>query len=248
MTGQSAKAQKITENSLQHNTVNSSHNMDFSTVIASSVHDMKNSLSMLLNSLEEIHSDCSQNGCETDKFSQLQYEGQRLNNHLIQLLSIYRLDQASWPVNIQEIEVEDFLEECVLQYQTLLAPKGIEISAISQNDLTGYFDRDLVAGVVNNVVNNAYRYSKDKIHLNAKRENGFLVISIEDNGSGYPPSMILDASQGFSGIDFKTGSTGLGLYFSSLVAQSHQSQGECGYIKCSNDGIDGGGKFSIYLP
>lgn len=222
--------------------------LDFSSVIAGSVHDMKNSLSMLLNSLEEVRNDCSQNGCETEQFSQLQYEGQRLNNHLIQLLAIYRLDQASWPLNIQEIDVGDFLEESVLQYETLLAPKGIDITADSESALQGYFDRDLVAGVVNNVVNNAYRYSKDKIRITAKQENGYLVIAIEDNGRGYPPSMLLDASQELGDIDFNSGSTGLGLYFSSLVAQSHQAQGKCGYIKCCNEGIDGGGKFSIYLP
>jgi len=222
--------------------------LDFSSVIASSVHDMKNSLSMLLCTLDEVGLGCAEKGCDGDKFSQLQYEGQRLNNHLIQLLAIYRLDQSDWSVNVQENDIEEFLEESVLQYEALLSPKGIEISSNCSSGLAGYFDRDLVAGVVNNVVNNAYRYSKDKIRLSGAREGDYLVISIEDNGGGYPDSMLVDGEKNPGNIDFATGSTGLGLYFSALVARSHSYQGKCGFIKCSNEGIDGGGKFSIYLP
>jgi len=222
--------------------------MSFSTVIASSVHDMKNSLSMLLNTLDEVNLTCNGNEFAVEKFNQLQYEGQRLNNHLIQLLAIYRLDQSHWSINVQENDVEEFLEESVLQYEALLKPKGIEISCSCESGTTGYFDRELVAGVVNNIINNAYRYSKDKIHLSCSRDGDYLVISIKDNGGGYPSFMLVDNSQGLGAIDFSSGSTGLGLYFSHLVASSHQAQGKCGFIKCSNDGIDGGGKFSIYLP
>jgi len=222
--------------------------MDFASVIASSVHDMKNSISMLLCTLDEVSGSCVDGGCEVEKFSQLQYEGQRLNNHLIQLLAIYRLDHSDWSINEQENDIEEFLEESVLQYEPLLVPKGIEITSICQSGLSGYFDRELVAGVVNNVVNNAYRYSKDKIRLSSSHQDGYLVISIEDNGGGYPPSMLIDDNQQVGDINFKSGSTGLGLYFSQLVANSHSAGGKRGFIKCSNDGIDGGGKFSIYLP
>jgi len=222
--------------------------LDFSTVIASSVHDMKNSLGMLLCTLDEVGLSCASGGGCADKFSQLQYEGQRLNNHLIQLLAIYRLDQSQWSIHVQENDLEEFLEESVLQYESLLAPKGIKITASCEDGLIGYFDRDLVAGVVNNIINNAYRYSKSQIRLSAQREHDYLVISVEDNGSGYPEFMLVDSDQGLGSINFNSGTTGLGLYFSHLVAKSHLAHGHCGHIKCSNEGIDGGGKFSIYLP
>ena len=223
--------------------------LDFSTVIASSVHDMKNSLSMLLCTLDDIVGECDPAMCPaTAKFSQLQYEGQRVNNHLIQLLTIYKMGNAQSVANIAEQYVDDFLDECALQYEALLTPKGITIETDCEPGLVGYFDRELVSGVVNNVINNAYRYSKDKIRLSGGREDDYVVISVEDNGGGYPPAMLCNSSQGSSGINFSTGSTGLGLYFSSLVATSHKNKALCGHICCSNTGIDGGGRFSIYLP
>ena len=225
------------------------HSLDFSTVLASSVHDMKNSLSMLLGTLDDITTQCGGRDCPSSpKFAQLQYEGQRVNNHLIQLLAIYKIENATYSPNIGEYSLQDFLEESAMQSDALLSPKGIGIECLCDPDLIGFFDREMVAGVVNNVVNNAYRYSKDKIRLSAGQQDGFVMISIEDNGRGYPKGMLCAHSDQLTGVNFKSGSTGLGLYFSSLVAKMHKSKGRQGYIACTNDGIDGGGKFSIFLP
>jgi len=225
--------------------------LDFASIIASAVHDMKNSLSMLLYSVDEIRSTCGPNNCESSKnFSQLRYEGQRVNNHLIQLLAIYRIDHANYKPDVVEQDVEEFLHESVSIHESLLAPKGITVTACCEPGLIGFFDRELVSGVVNNVVNNAYRYSKDQIRLVAETNSeGLLDIHIDDNGDGYPDHMLCNTtSLSSTKIDFGTGSTGLGLYFSAMVAAAHTNKTKKGYIKCSNDGIDGGGRFTICLP
>lgn len=225
------------------------NSLDFSTVLASSVHDMKNSLSMLLCTLDDITVVCGNRDCASSaKFLQLQYEGQRVTHHLIQLLAIYKIENAAYSANIAEHSLEDFLEESAMQSEALLSPKGITIECQCEKDLMGFFDREMVAGVVNNVVNNAYKYSKDKIRLTAQQVGDFVEISIEDNGDGYPQAMLCEHSDQLSGVNFKSGSTGLGLYFSSLVAKMHKNKGCQGYIACTNHGIDGGGKFSIFLP
>lgn len=224
-------------------------NLEFSTVLASSVHDMKNSLSMLLGTLDDIVMLCGPKNCaSSSKFAQLQYEGQRVNNHLIQLLAIYKIENAMYSPHIMEHSLSDFLEESAILSETLLAPRGISIDCVCDGDLVGFFDREMVAGVVNNVVNNAYRYSKDKIRLSARQYGDYVEISIEDNGRGYPSNMLCEHSDQLKKINFKSGSTGLGLYFSSLVAKMHKSKDRQGYIACSNHGIEGGGKFSIFLP
>ena len=224
--------------------------LDFSSIIASAVHDMKNSLSMLLYSVDEIRTTCGPSSCESaSKFSQLRYEGQRVNNHLIQLLAIYRIDHANYKPNIEEHNVEEFLLESAAVHESLLTPKGISVNANCDPNLMGFFDRELVSGVVNNVVNNAYRYSKDKISLLAESDpEGRLIIHIDDNGNGYPKQMLCNTTNTSTHINFGTGSTGLGLYFSAMVAAAHKNKKQCGFIRCSNEGIDGGGRFSICLP
>ena len=58
------------------------------------------------------------------------------------------------------------------------------------------------------------------IKVNGYVENGYLVLSIEDNGSGYPENMLQEGSQAKTKISISSGSTGLGLYFASIVANS----------------------------
>ena len=67
--------------------------LDFSFVLASSVHDMKNSLGMLLNTLSNVIATYPPSSPEQAKsYAVLEYEAARINSELIQLLSIYRLE------------------------------------------------------------------------------------------------------------------------------------------------------------
>lgn len=222
--------------------------LNFSMILASGVHDMKNSLSMLLGTLDQLGGECAQTCPAGDKINQLRYQGQRLNSDLVQLLSIYKIEHQQYSPNIEEHDLSDFLQECVNTHEPLLTPRGIVIESVCAAGLTGYFDREMVAGVINNVVNNAYKYSKDKIRLSAASDGGYVTLSVADNGRGYPPSMVRTGGVQAGPTDFKSGSTSLGLYFASLIAHMHSNKGKHGYIRCANEGIDGGGNFSIMLP
>ena len=228
---------------------NEAPELDFTTVLASTVHDMKNSLSMLLGTLDQLKDQCEQDGCRAQhKLLQMQYEGRRVNGNLIQLLALYRIQNTQYFANITENDVSEFLEENMFEHQDLLAPRGIKLALSCPEDLVWFFDRELVAGVINNVVNNAQKYTKDQMKLSASITNGLLAIHVEDNGSGYPAQMLHSGSGNPTALSFETGSTGLGLYFASVVAQLHKNKDKAGYIVTSNDGIDGGGRFTIYLP
>jgi hypothetical protein len=49
-------------------------------------------------------------------------------------------------------------------------------------------------------------------------------------------------------VDFKTNSTGLGLYFSSEVAKMHRHRERRGALRLENGGQYGGGCFVLSLP
>jgi len=222
---------------------------DFSAIIASSVHDMKNSLCMLLGALDEIMTRCEPASCPSfEGFSHVRYEGNRVNNSLIQLLSLYRISNGQYSLNLTENDVEECLEECFLESQGLLQLKGIESALNCDEELFWFFDYNLIVGLLNSVINNSYKYTKSIVRLSAYIEENYLVISVEDDGNGYPSAMLHEDKSHVPGIDYKTGSTGLGLYFASQIASMHESKGRRGYISTTNDGANGGGRFAIYLP
>ncbi|MBI5849158.1 MAG: HAMP domain-containing histidine kinase [Nitrospirae bacterium] len=223
--------------------------MQFPAFLASIAHDMKNSLGMLINTTEEILGNCSGKNCPSHPLlSNLQYEAKRVNNNLIQLLTLYKMDKDRYTLTIEYHSVSEFLEDAALQNKPLLECKGISIEADCPEELAWFFDRDLVAGVINNVMNNAYRYADSRIWITAREENGYLAIHIRDNGEGYPEHMITEGAAGSSRVSFSSGSTGLGLYFASIVATMHRNKNRKGFIRTANCETSGGGCFSIYLP
>lgn len=226
----------------------SAKSMDFSTVLAGCIHDVKNSLSILINRLAEVSAAIGD--CENKiALEQLQYQGKRINNHLVQLLVLYRIDQAQYFANIGEIGIRDFLADTLDPYIPMFTNKNITVSLCCNDDLYWYIDSDLLHGVLVNIMNNLYIYAESKIEIAAWQENQTFILQIKDDGPGYPEEMFdvstRDAQKRFS---FKSSSTGLGLFFSEMAAEMHQNNGKTGYITMSNDGIDGGGCFSIMLP
>lgn len=222
--------------------------IDFSFVLASSVHDMKNSLCMLLNSLEEVIEESStENDAQTKRFSILQYEASRINSELIQLLSIYSVQNKTLVAHIDENFVVDTIEEQIARNDLLFKTQGVELTIDCDSDLAGYYDNDLIGNVVHNVLINAARYANTDIYVSAKIKGGFLVVTIADDGHGFPDAMINAASLE-SDAHRDGSSTQLGLFFAAKIADLHKQNNKKGYIQLSNGGELGGGVFTIYLP
>jgi len=222
---------------------------DFSMVIASAVHDMKNSLSMLLQSVEQMCEELPDDWKQTHNTTTVQYEAERVNSYLVQLLGLYRLQNKLLSLYVDEYFPNDILEEQVAHYQSMFQDKEIKLSISCDPNLAWYFDREIIIGVLNNALNNASRYTKTQIEISAESENGYLKIEIHDDGDGYP-SALLEATPGdiINSINFQTGSTSLGIYFATMVTKLHKQADRQGSIKLSNGGKFGGGVFTIFLP
>lgn len=224
--------------------------LDFSAVLASSVHDMKNSLSLLLTSIDEIGLELSAADSPiADRMATLQYEAARVNNDLVQLLSLYKLDQNVLAPTIDEHHVRDLLEEEVARYQPLFQSREVRCQIECADDLFGFFDRDLISGVIGNVLANTIRYTRRNIEVSAEATGkGGIIIRVEDDGQGFPQRMLDQDVALNATTNFQTGSTNLGLYFAKRVAQLHQQEDRAGSVDLSNGGKLGGGVFRLILP
>ncbi len=225
--------------------------ISFTDLIASSIHDMKNSVNIQVNTLEKMAFEAQERG-DSDAFKSLVgviAQAYRVNANLIQLLSLYKFGKAIYPLDIAEQSVSDVINEALLQTRSMLDFKGISVEVDCAPACYWYFDRDLITGVLLNAVNNAFNYTKDRIRIAASIDSGCLFLRIEDNGRGYPKNML--HSEGITtnkSVNFCSGSTGLGFYFSSQVAQLHQNNGQCGALTIENGGAYGGGCFVVKLP
>lgn len=223
--------------------------LDFSLAFGSAVHDVKNSVGLLLNTLDEfMAANPPQNEEESKRAVILNYEASRINNDMMQLLSIYRLENQRLFSAIEEAFIKDFIDDSLLAHDTLLKMKNVEVDLDVDPDLSWYFDPALLRCVFSNVIVNTIRYTQDKMRIAVELIDGYLRISIEDNGTGFPEELCKEPGEFLTRINFNTGSTGLGLYFSAKVAEMHKNEDRAGYIEVDNNSSIGGGAFRLYIP
>jgi K+-sensing histidine kinase KdpD len=201
------------------------------------------SLRALLSQLENTHK-----GIKHKEFRQLEFETNRMNNSLMQLLTLYKIDLSQFNLAIDEYSAADILEDVVAQQSTLLSLGNTQLITECQGDLFCYCDNTLISNALCTLVNNAQRYCSSKVLLSAAREDDYIVFCIEDDGKGYPENLITSDDKQLPQIDPANGNTGLGLFFTDTIAQLHIQGENRGFITTDNNSQFGGARFKLYLP
>ena len=218
----------------------------FESILAMTIHDIKNSLSLLLERLAEERDRDPERAART---SQNRYEIRRINNNLVRLLGLYRMGTDRYTPQFDLNNPIDLLEEVAADYQEMLNHRGITLEIQCDPELSGWYDKQLLYSLLENAVNNASRYTRSTIRLAAEAPGEWLEIRIEDDG-GFPGAM-LEREPGetrSSAYDAASGSTGLGLYFAQVVTGLHRNGERRGRIELDNASGLGGGRFTILLP
>lgn len=234
--------------------------MDFSDILASSIHDIKNSLGSILNTLDALINDPENHLADPRQVSRLQHETQRANSALIQLLNLYKLGTAQLTARVTKQHLGDFFEDVIADNQAICQALNLDLDYACNAQLTGYFDADLVHGLLNSAIGNAGRYARTKILLSAVCEADYLVIRLEDDGVGFleplSPWFIADNEPETEpdavtvpALASDPARTHLGLYFAACIAELHHTpDGRKGYIRLHNGHTLNGGCFELWLP
>ena len=225
--------------------------------LASTVHDMKNSIGVLSGTLEHLIAGAPPPSSEPaqpqyEQLGQMLYQTRRLNDNLIQLLALYKeVGKPGYPFDPAVHRVIELIDQVKGQARMLLQSRGITLDVDFPADALWTFDEDLIIGVLVHAINNAIRYTRDRIRLTASIDGDYLELRVEDNGDGFPPAMLQTGAAlqaGGGKVDFISNSSGLGLYFSSEVARMHRHRQRHGGIALENGGALGGGCFILRLP
>ncbi|MYM28710.1 sensor histidine kinase [Duganella sp. CY15W] len=222
--------------------------------LASTVHDMKNSISVLSGTLENLlAAHQSTSAPEYSQMAHMLYQTKRLNDNLIQLLALYKdVGKPGYPFDPAPRSVRELVEQVEGQARMLLQSRGVTLDIDYPQHAIWSLDEDLVIGVLVHAINNAIRYTRDRVRMAITIDGDYLEVRVEDNGLGFPNSLLeagvnaMDPQR--SRINFLNNSSGLGLYFSSEVAKMHKHRQRSGSIALENGGTLGGGCFILRLP
>lgn len=224
--------------------------LDFAALFASGIHEIKNQLFLLLGAVEEISREdwVREHASAKIALNRLDQGGARIGQQLARLLGLYRIAQGHYQLDIAYHEAAELLQDVVLDIKPLLdEQRAAEMVVEGGEELYGFFDREIVRGILLNAVHNALRFSAGKIRISVAGEDGYLCFRVEDNGPGFPPQLLGEVAAQTK-LDLQGGGTGLGLYFSSITAALHHNQGKMGMVRLQNGGALNGAVFALYLP
>ncbi len=211
------------------------------------VHDLGNPLGSIQMALESLANEPPD--APPDEHDLLMRTAQQstanITNLVNDFLDVVRLENGEVPLERMTIKLSELVAD-ILQTQTPLANnKKISLeNQVSPSLPPVAADPKLIWRVIQNLVGNAIKFTPEggRIGLTAQEADGFVQISICDNGRGIPTSLQSQVFQKFVTGRVKGRGTGLGLAFCKLAVEAH-----CGKIWVESE--EGKGTtFTFTLP
>ncbi|MBD2412699.1 ATPase [Nostoc calcicola FACHB-389] len=152
-------------------------------------------------------------------------------------------------IDIQETpNVLTSIKEVIEFLKPTFSLKNIQLELDNEIDKTINWtvsgEKSRLDRVISNLVENAYRYSvQDSIvTISLQLDGDYILVNVDDRGSGVPPEMVKNLFQKFSQGKDKSGRAGLGLYFCKITLE--RWGGSIGYLPRP----EGGSRFWFRLP
>lgn len=178
-------------------------------------------------------------------------DSDRLLTTVEQVLQASRTKEKSRELHISKIEVGSLLNECAKLIRTRYKLDDDEIR-VAEVPVDTFISGDMaeLRTVFGNLLDNAVKYSVDKIDISIKTRiylTKFVEIRVRDRGVGISPGELKNVFKRFYRIPNNstqdTKGTGLGLYIVSSVIKKHR-----GKIYVNSRGEGQGSTFIIRLP
>lgn len=170
---------------------------------------------------------------------------EQLEGLIDELLTYARLDRPQVETHLEAIDLPKWLAERIADIQMIHPEHEITLDIPHEGDF-GAVDLRLMERVLDNLVNNALRYSEKRLRVGLWFDGNNACLQVEDDGPGIPPEererifepfVRLDPSR-----DRATGGCGLGLAIVYSIAQAYQ-----GTISASGSSL-GGASFLFSWP
>lgn len=191
---------------------------DLNDFITLWIHEIKLPISVL-----ELITDQIDDLEEYNISKNLRIEIERMNFLINQVLYTSRITDFSKDLYITEVDLNNLVSSVIKENKNILISKNINLD-IDKTNSTIYTDKKWAYFVINQILNNSAKYTKDfgNINITFKEDSNRIHLIIKDDGIGISKSdinRIYDKGfTGKSGVHFQK-STGMGLYLSKKVSK-----------------------------
>jgi signal transduction histidine kinase len=222
-------------------------------ILGTVAHDLKNPLSVIMGRAEMLKDMMSQSPVNAavarEQISHVQESGRRLIDMVDTLLADAMADADDINLRRETFDITDMVRRVVEMNRELAVKKGQSLTLSAAPPLTVAADPDRLWEAVENLVNNAIKYTPagGAVTLSVEPANGEAQIVVRDTGAGLSPEDVARLFGRFQRLSAKPtageSSTGLGLSIVKRIVDLHGGQ-----ITAASPGAGKGATFTIALP
>ena len=199
-------------------------------------HDFKTPLSVIRNYSEAIKDGLLDEEGTKKYSSEIIKEVDRLNNLVMDILQLSKLQDGVYSLNREYIDLPNLLDECVNKFKPLVDKKNISILS-SVDSINIYADYNYIQRVLYNFLDNAIKFSEEnsKIEIFTSDTGNFMKLSVKDYGLGIESHLIEEIWSKYY-KNSQSGGMGLGLAICSEILKKHDFEyGVTSYSKTGTE-------------
>lgn len=210
-------------------------------------HDLMTPLTVIQATVSELEMECPQNA---ESCRLIQNNLNRQMRLLQQILEFRKAETGNLQLKVSKGDIAAFCQKEIESIAPLMKHKKLHLSLLcSPEHIIGYFDSDALDKILYNLLSNSTKYTKAmgfvQTTLTYDEKEGFIKLTVKDNGQGIPASKQANLFQRFYEGEhrkFKTYGTGIGLSLTKDLVDLHH--GTIDVQSKENEGTT----FTITLP
>jgi len=176
-------------------------------------------------------------------------ENERLGGQIEKVLQIARLERNDFDIRVQETNVHDVIQRTIHNFELPIEQReGVVQKELQAHQPIIEADETHLNNVLNNLVDNAIKYSPDQLEIEITTENADkgIIITVSDKGQGIPKETVSKIFDKFyrvpTGDVHDVKGFGLGLSYVKTMIEAHY-----GVIRVNSEPSKGT-TFIIFLP
>jgi two-component system phosphate regulon sensor histidine kinase PhoR len=197
--------------------------------VANVSHELRTPLSMIKGYVETLlEGNVDDPKIETRFLGKIQKHSDRLTYLIEDLLALSQLESNQIALSFSRLPLAELVDRVFEDLQDKAASRGVTLKAIIDPDLEVSVDSDRIQQVFQNLIDNGIKYGRPEgeLFVTAKLgDDGFVVVSVADDGPGIPDEVGDRVFERFFRVDKARsrdqGGTGLGLAIVKHIVQSH---------------------------
>lgn len=192
-------------------------------------HELRTPLSLILGHAEGVHDGVLEPTREN--FEIIREEAERLEHLVSDLRTLSLADAGELSVEFQPVNVNDLMSDVQAHYLTLFNQKRVTLELEpAPVILTANLDPSRFAQVLNNILDNALRYTPEggRVELKTQLTENRIQLSVKDSGEGVSPEEAHHLFDRFYRVDESRnrndGGSGLGLAIAKSIIEMHKGR------------------------